>query len=107
MVEDLKRKIAQEQGSMVNAPPEVSVKPALVSLLGLSAASPSPGLKAEKNRLVTPCTPRPGPKPDKNQPATRSTPSPGATELLMHSGRNLDMHYSEWTHSLRLFSIGD
>jgi hypothetical protein len=102
MVQDLKQKIAvAEENKSLNAPAEVSVEPAMVSLSALSAMWPSPGLKAEKYRPAAQYTSSPGPTPDKNRATTRSTPSPdpkkkksplaaGADESLMHSGRNFD-----------------
>jgi hypothetical protein len=64
MLQDLKQRIVKENQSS-NAPAEVSVQPAMVSLSALSTKLPSPGPKAEKKRPVTQCTPSPGPTPEK------------------------------------------
>jgi hypothetical protein len=75
MVKNLKRNIALHDESL-KALPEESVEPAFLSLSPLSPSSPSPGPKADKNRLVTPSTPSPGPKKKKNPPTTQSITSP-------------------------------
>jgi hypothetical protein len=102
MLLDLKRKIAEAaEDKSSDATAKGSIEPAMVSLSGLSAMSPTPGPKADEYQPATQYTPSPGPTPDKNRPATRSTPSPdpkkkqsplsaGADESLMHSGRNFD-----------------
>jgi hypothetical protein len=79
MVQELKKMLVKEKQSS-NAPAEVTVEPAMVSLSALSATTPSPGPKAEKKRPATQYAPRPGLTTDKNLATTQSSPSPDPTK---------------------------